>query len=687
MKAFHMKAKATYNELEKKISLLEEQIEKCRYDEKTLIANEERFRLAFENANIGMCMVDTDGRLVYVNKKFNEILGYEKSDIIGRSVNDVTHPEDLKISPTVIRDAVSGKITHAEFEKRYIHKDGHILWGVVTASLVRDDKDAPMYFISQLKDITEQKKSEHELLQYRNELEHIISERTFELVEVNKQLKQEIEEHKMAREAVRKSEERYAFAVAGSTDGLWDWEILSDSVYYSDRFKELLGYSGQEFPGTVDAFRSHLHPEDADEVWAAVQRHLNERIPYNIEYRMKMKSNSYKWFLARGQAIWDNEGRAIRLSGSIHDITERKLAEKARRESEMKFRIVADNTYDWEWWRDASGNFKYISPSCKRITQIDREEFIKDPDFIWNIIHPDDMSSFFSHIINIEQKDFSGEIEFRIVRPDGSIRWIAHACQPAYDENGQFVGRRGSNRDITDRKKAEQALLESERQLRHLSAQLLAAQETERRRISRELHDQLGGDLSLLKLRCSVMEKKLGNETPLHKECKENLQYIDHIIENVRRLSRDLSPSIIEDLSFTRAIQWLINNFVKHYDIAVKPDIRDEIDPLLSKNDKIMVYRIFQEALTNIRKHAQATMVKIKARKKKEGLFFVIEDNGKGFNMEPDSLKNGFDKGLGLATMDERSRILNGSLKLWSKEGKGTRVSLNIPLSIGETGK
>jgi PAS domain S-box-containing protein len=133
--------------------------------------------------------------------------------------------------------------------------------------------------------------------------------------------------HGRAKEALRTSEERYTLALAGSTDGLWDWDLQSDTVFYSDRFREILGYSSQEFPGTIDSFRSRLHPEDAEAIWSALERHLKARVPYKVEYRLRTKSGAYLWFLARGQAIWNTAGKAIRMSGSIQDITERKLAE------------------------------------------------------------------------------------------------------------------------------------------------------------------------------------------------------------------------------------------------------------------------------------------------------------------------------------------------------------------------
>jgi len=133
--------------------------------------------------------------------------------------------------------------------------------------------------------------------------------------------------HGRSKAALRSSEERYFLALAGSTDGLWDWNILSDTVFYSERFREILGYSSDEFGGTIESFRSRLHPEDAAAAWAAIQRHLQERIPYKVEYRLRTKSGQYLWFLARGQAVWNSQGEAIRMSGSIQDITERKQAE------------------------------------------------------------------------------------------------------------------------------------------------------------------------------------------------------------------------------------------------------------------------------------------------------------------------------------------------------------------------
>ena len=156
--------------------------------------------------------------------------------------------------------------------------------------------------------------------------------------------------HRRSKRALRASEERYLLALAGSTDGLWDWDLLSNTVFYSDRFREILGYSSQEFPATIDSFRSRLHPEDAPAIWAAIERHLQERVAYKVEYCLRAKSGEYLWFLARGQAIWNTAGTAIRMSGWIQDITERKQAELNLQAAlseikELKNRLEAERAY------------------------------------------------------------------------------------------------------------------------------------------------------------------------------------------------------------------------------------------------------------------------------------------------------------------------------------------------------
>ncbi|MBN1628097.1 MAG: PAS domain S-box protein [Deltaproteobacteria bacterium] len=144
----------------------------------------------------------------------------------------------------------------------------------------------------------------------------------------------------------------------------------------------------------------------------------------------------------------------------------KKKANKVLRESEAKFRIVSEHTYDWEFWLDPDGNYLYCSPSCERITGHTAEEFQADASLRARLVHPDDRKRYESHLIEFEAHQAIHEAEWRVLRPDGTYRWVAHVCQPVFDETGRFLGIRGSNRDITERKAAEEALHESEERQR-----------------------------------------------------------------------------------------------------------------------------------------------------------------------------------------------------------------------------
>ena len=238
---------------------------------------------------------------------------------------------------------------------------------------------------------------------------------------------------------------------------------------------------------------------------------------------------------------------------------------------------------------------------------------------------------------------------------------------------------------MAERQKAEEALRKSEEQLRSLSNQLLRAQETERKRISRELHDELGQSLTVMKLRLDFIEKNLlPAQTRLKQECEDGIQYVDQVIENIRRLFRDLSPTILEDFGLSAALRWLINNFAKRYNMKVMMDMID-IDSLLPPRSHLAVYRTVQEALTNIGKHSQANNVSISVYNNDDRVTFSIEDDGRGFDERAMGAKGPEGRGLGLETMKGRWQMVGGVLTIWSKEGKGTRITLNVPVERGAT--
>ncbi len=235
-------------------------------------------------------------------------------------------------------------------------------------------------------------------------------------------------------------------------------------------------------------------------------------------------------------------------------------------------------------------------------------------------------------------------------------------------------------RDITLRKQAEEALRDSERKLNLLSTQLLKAQEQERKRISSELHDELGQSLVVLKLRLRSMYEELwADQDKLKTEFDELMSYTDGIVDNVRRLSRDLSPAILADMGLKAAIQWLVDTISKHSTTVYSLDMT-EMDDDFSDEQQITIYRIIQESLTNIAKHARAAHVSIVIEKTADGVHFRVEDDGRGFNVRDAFNRDPGEQGLGLSAIYQRARMLGGSLDIWSQEGKGTKITFKVPL-------
>ena len=236
--------------------------------------------------------------------------------------------------------------------------------------------------------------------------------------------------------------------------------------------------------------------------------------------------------------------------------------------------------------------------------------------------------------------------------------------------------------EITERKELYRALHESEKTLRHMSTHLIRTQEKERKRVALELHDELGQALSLLKLKIGSIKKALPqDQTDLKNECKGISDYVVQMVENVRRLSRDLSPRIIEDLGLSSALRWLAESSARHMNIEPLFEM-DDIDSLLSPEAQITLYRIFQEAITNIVKYAKATQIWISTRKGeiKNILTFILKDNGVGFDLEHFVEHISTEKGLGLAAMNERAKMLGGSFEISSQKGIGTTITISVPI-------
>lgn len=239
-------------------------------------------------------------------------------------------------------------------------------------------------------------------------------------------------------------------------------------------------------------------------------------------------------------------------------------------------------------------------------------------------------------------------------------------------------------RDSARRSELETQLENSESRLRLLSTHILNVQEQERVRISHELHDDLGQSLSLQKLQLNALERNMGETgQQFRNEFAGLTDSLDCIIDNTRRISRELNPSILEDLGFTTAVRRLLEDFANHYETRCRFEI-EEVDELLGSRTQLVIYRILQESLTNIVKHSHANDVSCHIRRNHRAVHIALEDNGVGFDKDMLSLTEKSGRGMGLMTMTERARMIGATLTIDAGDGRGTRLDLTIPAKGGE---
>ena len=487
---------------------------------------------------------------------------------------------------------------------------------------------------------------------------------------------QDRQERRQAVQALRESEQNYRLLVksipAVVFKGYVDWSL----DFLDDKVEELTGYSKEEFDSRKLKWSDLIIPEDLEEAKRIFLEGLKTTRSYTREYRIRKKDGQALWIQARGQIVCDDQGKVEYVSGVFFDITERKHAEEALRQASLHTRSLIEASLDPLVTISPKGKIMDVNRATEMVTGVARDDLIGQ-DFSDYFTEPEKARQAYQLAFSQGMvKDYP--LTMRHV--SGRVTDVLYNATIYKDEAGAVQGVFAAARDITERKKFEEALRESEQRLRFLSNQLLSAQEGERKRVSMELHDELGQSLTVLKLQIRNIEKELGqDQQSLREDCQYLLGYLDEVINNVRRLSRDLSPAILEDLGLMSALKYLISEFDKHYEVSYS-FTPENLNDLFTQEEQIIVYRIFQELLTNIYKHAQATRVAIVIREWAGHVFLMVEDNGAGFDVAQVLARDATERGLGLAALDERARMLGGFLEIWSLAGVGTRITCHIPL-------
>ena len=353
-------------------------------------------------------------------------------------------------------------------------------------------------------------------------------------------------------------------------------------------------------------------------------------------------------------------------------IAERKQVESALRESEERYRELFENARDAMYVHDLHGTYIRVNKAAERLSGYPREEIV-GRNFM-EFISPDHIRHVREHFCTKLAQEGETTYEVDVLAKDGRRVPVEVSSRAIY-ENGAIIGVQGMARDITERKIAQEAL-----QL--FSRQLIEAQEDERRRIARELHDQIGQVLTAVKMNLyTVQQVCTSNDTRSY--VKDNIEAVDEALRLVRDLSVDLRPPVLDDLGLATAVRWYVDRYTRRtgLKVEVRIELPDE-NERFTREIETACFRIAQEALTNVVRHANATQVTVQLSKEGNDLLLRIKDDGVGFDRETLWHRESPAATLGLVSMQERAHAAGGIIEIDSKLSKGTEVWLSLPLGV-----
>ncbi|WP_175828837.1 hybrid sensor histidine kinase/response regulator [Burkholderia cepacia] len=368
-------------------------------------------------------------------------------------------------------------------------------------------------------------------------------------------------------------------------------------------------------------------------------------------------------------------GRAIRYAIERHHVSVALAA------SEERFQLAVSGAAAGLWdWNLLTGAM-FLSAHFHEIMGYDDRELPNEAHAHLDAIHPDDVNRVTSILDRHLAHERPYDVEYRVRTKSGEFRWIQSRGQALWDSTGEPYRMVGWIMDISDRRRAEEQLRESREELKRLSASILRAREEEKARIARELHDDLGQQLTALKMVTAVLDNKLkGAEAGSPEAMVGNLySMIDQIVVSVRRIAADLRPRMLDDLGLVPAVDWLIADFSSRYGIRVVRRI-DANQIAFNRESATAVFRMVQESLTNSARHSGATEVTIGIRRDEPHCIVTIEDNGRGANSD---VRPGL-KSFGLLGMRERAERLGGKLQIETAPGHGFTVTIVMPLATVE---
>jgi PAS domain S-box-containing protein len=623
------------------IILLKDITEQKKYEQK-LVESEATFSELFDSAPDALIVIDDEGKIIRVNQQVEILFGYLKYELLGQKVN--------KLLPERFRHLHENHVSNYMLDphKRQMgaglellgrKKDGiEFPVDVMLSPLSRVNKK---YTLGTVRDITDLKNNERKL---------------------------------------QASEQQYKTVIQTLPYGIVETGIDGTIKMVNDAFAEIHGYKVKELLG-IKIWDLAANPKDKITIRTFLEEAQKGDLNPQTEFAKRKKKGGSKIDV---QIDWnyikDTEGNTEGFISIYTDITEKLKIEQSLQKNRLMLSQAEQLSHlgSWEW--DVVNDKLYWSGELYRIFGLNRNEFEPTMEEFGKRIHPDDRERVINTIKN-SLKSVRPFFHFEsIVKPGGEVRVLSTRGIVQTNSRNEVTGIYGSCLDVTEFKKIESDLLKSQKQLRALSANLQSTREEERTHIAREIHDELGQVLTAINMDIVLMIDEMENggqlsESVFLSNLKSIEELIGKLIRSVQDISTELRPDILDHIGLIPALEWYLKEFSRRYKIEF--ELNKTIEDLeIEEFKKLDIFRIFQEALTNVARHSKASLVSVELAKSNDNFEIKVIDNGIGIS--EDTIEDV--KSIGIIGIRERVLLINGKVTIKKGDNGGTILHLIVPL-------
>ena len=602
---------------------------------------EARYQLAVELSGIGVWEMDLGTGKARFSPQWKRQLGYSDDEIVDDVAEWETriHPDDRDRMLGLARASRVGELRGPAAEYRLRHKDGTYRWIAMKGTVLSDATGKAVHALGCNLDVTNRVEAERALSAQAQRLWSVL-------------------------DGMR------VFVAVVSTDGIV-LEVNRAAL-------EVSGLRAQDLVGqrVVDTPWCAGRPESLAQITAVIDR-VKAGAVVREDFAIPSVGGDNVVIDSVFAPLLDPSGRVTHIVCSGIDVTTRERMEANLRKSEGHVRAILEAEPECVKTVDSGGNILEINGAGLAMLELDSLEGLSDRSCLQFVLPPHREA--FTALHQSVMRGGSGTLEFEAVGLKGGRRWLETHAVPLHGQQGTVISLLGVTRDVSERKGQRDALEAANTRLHNLSARLLDVQETERRTLARELHDEIGQALTLTKMNLQRIDR-LDNQAELSARVTMATDVVGHALEQVRSLSLALRPPLLDELGLAPALRWLVDRFAQGGQPVTF--VVDRADVRMDPSVEIACFRIAQEALNNAAKHASASVVSVTMRLEGRTLDLHVHDDGRGFDPATARLRAAAGASLGLLSMEERAALAGGHIDWTSELGRGTDVHARFELEV-----